>query len=404
MLIVVIMGPGKEHFYKMCYDSVKTADEVLYFTSDTSKVDVSKNTYWNGWNNEDKQTNGKARNVYMAHLKEHYPNDWALVLDEDEVLEGIDNVKDFVRSCAPGVYNVRMRHFIGDLGHEDGTRETHFVPGRLFKISEAIQYPLHSHPILVAKEYFNYSGATIWHLGHMAIEYMDYILKRYKQHASDSVIHTQEFLKGWKLAHLLGKYPVREIDPIELPKQVLDRYEIDRDMFYFRNRGVETKHFIMLKQWIGDRKPTILDIGCGLGSFGLVANYLGCDCYKGIDISKWAVERNPYSVNLGVHDITKGPYKLTGTVKRHLGLAIDILEHLRYEDLDNALRNIKESVDEVIFSIPFKGDPNLEQDKTHIIKEDRIWWIEKLSRHFKIREAPKEWLYANQLLIGKSLQ
>ena len=54
-----------------------------------------------------------------------------------------------------------------------------------------------------------------------------------------------------------------------------------------------------------------------------------------------------------------------------LVLFIDILEHLSYEDLDIVLKKEQNKDSKFIFSIPFLGDPNLDADSTHIIKEDK---------------------------------
>ena len=55
-----------------------------------------------------------------------------------------------------------------------------------------------------------------------------------------------------------------------------------------------------------------------------------------------------------------------------------------------------------LFSIPFRGDPNLDLDKTHIIKETKEWWVKKLSEYFNIKDAPKDWLFHQQMLIGEA--
>ena len=258
-LICCIMGPGKKHFAEMCLESVKDADKILYWTSADDLVDENEiNTFsdvdcichWNGWDETDPATNGKCRQRYLEHLKENYPDDWALILDEDEILEedGIEKIKKFISEREPGLYNVKMRHFVGDLGHEDATKLYHVVPCRLFKISEAKGYPLHSHPILEGEVMGGCLDTTIWHLGHLPVLYLDYILQRYKQHATDSIIHPQQFLEQWKMSHLFGQYPKTEINPLDLPKQVCDRYEIDKDEFYHSRYNLELKHSIMVKQ------------------------------------------------------------------------------------------------------------------------------------------------------------
>ena len=134
------MGPGNQNFLDMCIDSVKGADKVLYFTSgDSPFVEKGYEVYGNDWDESDPNTNGKSRNVYLKHLKENYPNDWCLVLDEDEILEdqGIEKIKQIINKIKdPMILSPRIRHFIGDLGHEDATRDIHFVPNRLFKITD----------------------------------------------------------------------------------------------------------------------------------------------------------------------------------------------------------------------------------------------------------------------------
>jgi len=417
-LVIVIMGPGKQHFLDMCFDSVKDADKILYFTSDYSfsispclkHLPDNQEVHYNGWDDNDMATNGKCRQKYLDYLKQAYPNDWCLVLDEDEILEeeGIEKIKKFISEREPGIYNVKMRHFIGDLGHEDNTRPVHVVPGRLFKISEAKGYPLHSHPVLEGELKGACLDTTIWHLGHLPVEYMDYILKRYKQHASDSIIHNQDFLKQWKMAHLLGLYPTKQINPVELPKQICDRYEINKDEFYFANRGLEVKHFLMAKQWINyfdnnDRECNFVEFGCGRAPFGFAIASYDYD-YLGFDISKFAVD-NAFRTNSGVMDVCEGDItkiKNKNKWKYKVCLCIDILEHLTDEQLDKALKNILSYSDNFLFSIPFEGDPNLEADSTHKQFHDKQWWIDKISSYgILVKDVPQDWLFSNQLLIGE---
>lgn len=413
-LIVVIMGPGNKNFINMCVDSVKNADKILYYTSSPEKVEKQIDdleayktnkieVFYNSWNEKDKSTNAKSRNLYLSHLKKEYPDDWCLVIDEDEILEDISKIYKFINLATPGLYSVKMRHLIGNLGWEDATNPVHFVPHRLFKISEAAEYPLHSHPVLlpVSNEVTcaNCQVTTIWHLGHLPVEYMDYILKRYKQHSNDSVIHTQDFLHKWKMSHLLGMYPIRQVNPLDLPKQLLERYEIDKDEFYFINRGVEVKHFIMVKQWLDYFKnKEVLDCGCGRGPYMFAWNMYGVKA-NGFDISKYAVTHSLLgNGNIWIGNVLEEPISL----KFELVTAIDLLEHLKYDDLDLALKNIsKMTKKNVLFSIPFIGDPNLENDNTHVIKETKDWWLDKLEEYFIIEDAPKNWLFGEQLLIGR---
>lgn len=423
-LIVVVMGPGKQHFAEMCLESVKDADKILYWTSidriSLWEFNASTNPFvdihipsnkkeilimYNHWDKNDPATNGKCRQRYLEYLKQNYPDDWCLVLDEDEILEegGIEVVKKFINERQPGIYNMKMRHFIGNIGHEDATRPVHVVPGRLFKISEAIKYPEHSHPVLEGELKGACLDTTIWHLGHLPVEYMDYILARYKQHAKDSVIHTQDFLKQWKYSHLLGVYPSKEINMLELPKQICDRYEIDKDEIYHSRYNLELKHSLMVKQWNDYFKPdNVLDLGCGRGCYLYFWNWFN-DRAFGIELSQWAVD-NRFINRIKQGDISDENTFIYDGVGYMFDLitAIDVLEHLDDEQLDKTLNNISKYGKRFLFSIPFEGDPNLEADKTHKQFHDKEWWINIIESYgIKIKEVPQDWLYHNQLLIGE---
>jgi len=403
-LIVVIMGPGKEHFAEMCLDSVKDADDVFYWTNNVKNIPIIKkpNLFGiidNEWDETDPATNGKCRQRYLEHLKENYPDDWCLCLDEDELVEDLQKIRDFIndKDRQDGIYNVKMRHFIGDLGHEDAVMLVHVVPGRLFKISEAIKYPEHSHPVLEGKLMGACLDTTIWHLGHLPVEYMDYILKRYKQHSNDSIIHNPEFLEQWKMSHLFGQYPKREINPVELPKQICDRYEINKDEFYHSRYQLELKHPEMVFQWNKYFRPSsVLDLGCGRGCYLRYWEQLVDRC-EGIELSSFAIDNRFCKTEICNADIRK----YSNFQMFDLITFIDVLEHLEYKELDNVLKIFSKEGNKFLFSIPFLGDPNLESDNTHIIKEDKNWWVNKLSEYFIIKDAPNDWLYHEQLLIGE---
>lgn len=435
-LVCVIMGQNCEKFLPMCLESVREADAIVYCdggsTDKTIKnlIDLGFHRvnhhrgeipeFRKGWlqkwiihqeyNQEDKQMNGKQRNFYLNYLKQNYPNDWCLCLDADEVLddEGLDKIKAFIQEAIPGIYSIKMRHFEGDLGHEDAAVPMHLVYNRLFKISEAGDYPEVEHPLLVDKNGEVRSTAitstTIWHLAYAPNMW---ILKhRYENHLKKSNMHTPEYLKMWYYSHLFGQYPKSVINLIDIPEIILNEFGIDKDEFYFMDRKLEVRHFLMMKQWItywrnwagcspeiGD--PVILDYGAGLGAYGAAAVTLGCD-YEGIELSKFAVKTNPFGVRL-----TQGDIRINRGIPADIILCLDVLEHLEEADLEKALTNIEEPNAMYIFSIPFLGDPNLKLDNTHKIHQSKEWWVEKLSKHFKITNAPKEWMFSHQLLIGE---
>lgn len=415
-LVVCIMGQNCERFIEMCLESLKDTHEIIYCdggstdrtleivrkfrTSINTAVEIIENKY----DQEDKGMNGITRNFYLDYLKKKYKDYWCLCLDADEVVEDLNKIKNFI-NIAPvqdGLYSIKMRHFIQDLGHEDSTLPVHFVPNRLFKIRDDLFYPETEHPILQSTKecnLFNVIPTTIWHNAYIPnlFEYK----KKYENHLKKSEIHTKEFLNGWYRMHIFGSYPKKQIDIKDIPCVILKHFGIDPDELYFADRGLEIKHFIMASNWYDYFKPkSILDIGCGMGHYLFAFKVLDHNMHcLGIDKSEWIIRNQCYqSFQIHEMDITKE--KLPEN-KYDLVLVLDILEHIKYEDIDVILNDISKTGSKFIFSIPFVGDPNLENDKTHIIKEDKEWWLERLSKFFIIKDAPKEWMYANQLLVGE---
>jgi len=399
-LVVVIMGPGNKHFVEMAYNSVKDADKILYYTDHVKEVNkiINVGAANNFWDDNDKATNGKARNIYLKHLKDFYPNDWCLAIDEDEIVEDLSKIKEFIKDALQSVYSVKMRHFIGDLGHEDATNQIHVVPHRLFKISDVEKYPEHSHPVLKPKEGKEVGmclETTIWHLGHLPMEYMKYISKRYKQHADDSLIHNQDFLTQWRNVHLFGQYPTRQVSPREIPKLLYEALNLDHEEMYSMQESIEIKHHIMVKQWYDFFKPaSVLDLGCGRGAYLYYWQWFVSRAF-GHDINKWAITNSfaPGKVfGLQCYDIDSGYDLIT---------AIDLLEHLNDEDLDKTLKAMYEKGNKFLFSIPFIGDPNLEADNTHIQKMTKEEWIEELTKYgFNVRDPPSHWMFKEQILVA----
>lgn len=440
-LIVMVMGQNCEKFLPMCLESVKGADQIIYCdgagnqqqNTSTDEAILSGANYCisNTYNQGDEKMNGKQRNFYLKHLKKNFPNDWALCLDADEVVEDINAIKKFIQLAPKGCYSVKMRHFHENLGHEDATQEQHFVPMRLFKISEAEEYLEVEHSVLqpafksdtpedkdklrggnyvaqvlIKEGKYTTMGqttcTTIWHLAHL--EHCFSIKKRYEKNLIHSNMHSKEFLMQWYRAHLFGQYPIRQIDLTEIPNVILKYFHIDKDELYFKDRNVEVKHFIMIKNWIDyfkekyntvDYNPHLLEYGCGKAPYGFAAKIFGCD-YKGVELSKHAVEKAFVPIEQG--DITKWD----DGKEYDICLAIDVLEHLDNNQLDKALENLYDKASLYIFSIPFIGDPNLFNDKTHLQFRTKEEWKELLSeKGFKISDAPTEWAFHNQILVGE---
>ena len=86
-----------------------------------------------------------------------------------------------------------------------------------------------------------------------------------------------------------------------------------------------------------------------------------------------------------------------------LVIAIDVLEHLEYDQLDTVINNLIKITDTwILISVPTLTDPNLMKDKTHRIFENKEWWVEKCtSKGLEHFPTPEHWLYKEQMSIFK---
>lgn len=422
-LIVCMLAGNTEKLIDMAIESVSGADKIIVIYDSTSKDKTGDKLYkWEDelgqekiyvyqriYEHENPKGNGRARNYYLNILKEQYPDDWCLVIDADEVVEDLDKIKNFIQTAEPALYSVKMRHVIGDLGHEDITDQGqgHWVPNRLFKVSQALNYPEVDHPVLTGSNgYKRTDCTTIWHLAY--IPNLFDIKKRYDSHLKKSNMHTPEFLKQWYYWHLFGTYPKKPFSAKDLPSIILKNFGIDPDEVYFADRNIEFKHCLMVKQWHDYFKPTcVLDLGCGRGPYLYFWKWFieGKQNVIGVELSDWACKHG-FTKGLINGDVSdENSYK--GTTGFDLGwdliTAVDILEHLDDEKLNKTLNNMAEYGNKFIFSIPFIGDPNLTNDHTHIQHKTKEEWIKLIESYgIKVKEPPADWLFKHQILIGEN--
>jgi hypothetical protein len=421
-LLVVIMGQDCQKFIEMSLESVKEADVIVYCSGGVnievpnSETMISKNDdalplvheyqsihkypikiISNKYSQEDPQMNGKQRNFYLNYLKENYPDYWCLAIDADEVVEDLNKIKELIQTCESGLFQVKMRHFHNDLGHEDSTEDTHYVLNRLFKISEADSYPLVEHPILQGKEgskYFKTDVTVIWHLAH--IDHVFSIKKRYEKQIKHSNIHTPEFLDNWNEAHCLGTYPNKQVNILEVPDVITNYFHINKSRYYYQNRQLENKHWIDARYWLDFFKcESAIEVGCGLGPRVFAMNYIGIKT-DGFEISEYAVKHRLHP-NVFLGDLVNIDIPLT----YDLAVAYDLLEHIKYNEIDKAINNlIKLSNKHILISVPVIGDPNLEADRTHKIRETGEWWIKQFTQKgLKLIPTPEHFLASKQVFI-----
>lgn len=422
-LNVAILAGNCENTIDLCIKSViDVADKIIVIYDTTSKdetyekivnpfnfkIKVIKRQYDHNYNV--KSANSDARNFYLDYLKKNHLGEWCLVLDADEFCdEGINLLKEQldkmeIKENEDILLSPKMIHFIQDLGHEDATKDKHYVLNRLFRITNTLQYPTGEHPVLSTTTPQIQAGTidffTIYHLAYA--KEMFYIKERYLNHLNKSEMHSEDYLQNWYYQHLFGYYPKKELNPVKLPKILKDEFKIDDDFFYFQNRKLEMKHLIDASDWKEYFKPnTALCIGDGIGVRTHALRRYGVNA-KGFDISEYAVKhstlhREIYWLGDAIINKSYGEYRYD------LIVLYDILEHLTEEQLDMTLHNVYEfSKRDIIISVPVIGDPNLLNDDTHKIFWTKEQWINKIESHgFKVKETPSHFLFKEQLIIAE---
>jgi len=179
--------------------------------------------------------------------------------------------------------------------------------------------------------------------------------------------------------------------------------ELKYDREYFKDRGLEPKHWLFVAQWIKEFEPeTVFDYGCGKGPFVHCFNYFNIDC-EGYDISKDAVNEPILLAKDKITCIKTDCFIGKKNKIYDLIICIDLLEHLTEEEIDEVLSDCRDlAAKDILFSICFKDDPNFKLDKTHITEKTREWWEYKLrNKGFIIKEVPEHFHYKQQMILAE---
>jgi len=127
-------------------------------------------------------------------------------------------------------------------------------------------------------------------------------------------------------------------------------------------------------------KDSILDFGCAKGYMVKSFRMLYRDAY-GVDISDYAISNCDKEVEnylLKIEDI-----KNISQFNKIFDYTIskDVFEHISYEYIEDTIISLRQ-YSKCLFAVIPLGDgkkyyiPSYELDKTHIIKEDKDWWID----------------------------
>jgi len=123
------------------------------------------------------------------------------------------------------------------------------------------------------------------------------------------------------------------------------------------------------------KNEKILDFGCAKGFIVKAFRDLGYDCY-GTDISDYAISQAPDEIKSRLCLLDN----LNLEQQFQTIIAKDVFEHIEPEILSGILQKLRPACDKLFCVVPL-GDgkkyiiPEYENDITHIIREDREWWI-----------------------------
>lgn len=124
---------------------------------------------------------------------------------------------------------------------------------------------------------------------------------------------------------------------------------------------------------------TVLDAGCAIGMLVEALVKRGVDAH-GFDISEWAIQQMP-----GEHAarVKVGSVLDPNAASQHYDLVIcmEVLEHLRPEDAEMAIRNLCNWGEMVIFT----STPDDYREVTHLNVQPPGYWAEKFAQHGFVR-------------------
>lgn len=215
-----IITAREEPFAELTLSSVFPVVDDIIVVGDPCKDlrrvlrDYNARLFWRDWDG----LYGKARN---KALKEVW-TDRAFTIDMDEFLEK----GDAFRSMGKDVYDVRMRHFIWSLAWEDASLPEHWGLRRFFKV-EGSFYDRDFHEFTCNENWKTIGREeypVIWHLGYL--KGLDKVREKYVMNVTRPDKHfNKEFMDQWVRSHVLGLYPVKPVNPDEIPREI-------REWFY----------------------------------------------------------------------------------------------------------------------------------------------------------------------------
>lgn len=119
----------------------------------------------------------------------------------------------------------------------------------------------------------------------------------------------------------------------------------------------------------------ILDFGCAKGFTVKAFRQLGFNAF-GIDISEYAIANADPEVRQFL-TLSDHPTQVFDWV-----ISKDVFEHIPYDAIDNVLMTLSQTCRQLFCVVPLGENgkfvvPEYEHDVTHVIRENRDWWLQK---------------------------
>lgn len=178
-------------------------------------------------------------------------------------------------------------------------------------------------------------------------------------------------------------------------------------VFYLNNRyhsALSAQHILGILFQIVDHK-TVVDFGCGTGTWLWVAIQLGSEDVFGYDGDY--VPRNLLMIDENCFEAVNLANRITGTKKYDLAISMEVGEHLPESAADTFVDNICSQADTILFSAAHPGQGG----DDHINEQPQSYWVSKFASRgyekIEIREIFKNdlkiesWYRDNMVLFAK---
>ncbi|HEC65775.1 MAG TPA: glycosyltransferase [bacterium] len=160
--------------------------------------------------------------------------DYIFNLDADEILGDQSYLIRRTLEENPGIeaWDLQGEHFIYHLGLVDNSVKEHTWLVRIHKNLDRISYPSNTmHGLPTGwKTQRRIPGTQIFHMGYIKHE-TKRIIEKYHKNMKYREMHTEEYLKDYKNAHLFGEYPVRPFNKALLPMELKELFKLEDEIY-----------------------------------------------------------------------------------------------------------------------------------------------------------------------------